>query len=261
MTWILSLLAAASLSIVVAGDTSAPLRYLPNEAFGVGERLTYDVGYKFISAGTAVFDIAKQLEYINGRPCYKVTFVTASHKSLEFIYKVRDTYRTYLDVDGIFPWKFEQHIRERNFSKDYTAEFDQTNHKALSANDTVDIPAFMHDIVSAFYYVRTLDLRSYQRGQFIPLQNFIDGKAHELAVYIVGKERIEVDAGTFDCIVVEPRIAAGSPFGFKGRLRLWLSNDARKIPIKVSTEIPIGSIDAELKQYQGTRGPIEAKVR
>lgn len=260
MTWLLSSLAAASMAMFMAGDVAAPLRYHPNEAFGVGERLTYDIGYKFISAGTAVFDVAKQVEYINGRPCYKVTFVTASHKSLEFIYKVRDTYRTYLDVDGIFPWKFEQHIREKNYSKDYTAEFDQANHKAITPDSTVDIPAFMHDIVSAFYYVRTMDLRSYQKGQYIKLQNFIDGKSHDLAVYILGTERIEVDAGVFDCIVVEPRIASGSPFGFKGRLRLWLSNDARKIPIKVSTEIPIGSIDAELKHYQGTRGAIDAKV-
>ena len=261
MTWLLSVLAAASLSLFVAGDTVAPLRYLPNEAFGLGERLTYDVGYKFISAGTAVFDIAKQIEYVNGRPCYKVTFITASHKSLEFIYKVRDTYRTYLDVDGIFPWKFEQHIRERNFSKDYVASFDQANHRAITPNDTVDIPAYMHDIVSAFYFVRTQNLKAYKPGPSIKLQNFIDGKSHDLAVYILGSERIEVDAGTFDCIVVEPRIASGSPFGFQGRLRLWLTNDERKIPVKVSTEIPIGSIDAELKYYQGTRGPIDAKVR
>ncbi|MCO6465047.1 MAG: DUF3108 domain-containing protein [Bradyrhizobiaceae bacterium] len=259
MTWIPTCLALASLSLFVPTDTP-PLRYNANEAFGVGERLTYDVGYKFISAGTAVFDVAKDLSYVNGRPCYKITFVTASHPSLDFIYKVRDTYRTYLDVDGIFPWKFEQHIRERNYSKDYTAEFDQTEHKAKTTEGTADIPAFVHDVVSAFYYVRTLDLKSMKRGQSIKLQNFVDGKVHDLNVYILGKQRIEVDAGIYDCIVVEPRVAQGSPFGFEGRLTLWLSDDERKIPVKVSTQIPIGSIDAELKKYQGTRGPINAKV-
>lgn len=260
MTWIPLIVATTLMAVYVPSD-APPLRYTTNEAFGVGERLTYDVGYRFISAGTAVFDVAKDLTYINGRPCYKVTFVTASHKSLEFIYRVRDTYRTYLDVDGIFPWKFEQHIRERNYSKDYTAEFDQVNHKATTPDGTKDIPAYVHDIVSAFYFIRTHDLKSKHAGDVIALQNFFDGKTHDLNIYIRGRERIEVDAGVYDCVVVEPRIASGSPFGFKGKLTLWLTDDDRKIPVKVSTEIPIGSIDAELKQYQGTRGPITAKVK
>jgi hypothetical protein len=242
-------------------DGAPPLRYTRNEAFGLGERLTYDVGYKFISAGTAVFDISKDFEYINNRPCYKITFVTASHKSLEFLYKVKDTYRTYLDVDGIFPWKFEQHIRERNYKKDHSATFDQVNKKAHTTDGVFDVPEYVHDMVSAFYFVRAADLSRVKKGEVIRLTNFVDSKSHELAVHILGKEQVEVDAGTFNCIVIEPRIASGSPFGFNGRLVMWLSADERKIPIKVSTQIPIGSIDASLKHYEGTRGPITAKVR
>ncbi len=242
-------------------DVTPPLRYQPNEAFGFGERLTYEVGYLSITAGTAIFDIAKEPEYIRGRPCYKVSFVTMSSKSLEFIYKVHDTYRTYIDVDGIFPWKFEQHLRERNYSKDYSAEFDQLANKAMTTEGTFDIPAFVHDMVSAFYYVRTLDLSKAKRGDVIRLKNFVDGKSHDLGVYVLGRERVEVTAGVFDCIQIEPKIVSGSPFGFKGRLRVWLSDDDRKIPIKVSTEIPIGSIYSELKHYRGTRGPITAKVQ
>jgi len=241
--------------------TSPALRYTPNNAFGLGERLTYDVGYKFISAGTAVFDIADKVEYVQGRPCYKISFQVASHKSLDFLYKVRDTYRSYVDVDGIFPWKFTQQIRERNYSKDYSAEFDQYSRKAKTSDGTFDTPEFVHDVVSAFYYVRTFDLKNSHKGDIIKLHNFVSGKTHPLDVHVLGRERIEVTAGVFDCVVVEPKIAAGSPFGFKGRLVLWLSDDERKIPIKVRTQIPIGSIDTELKYYEGTRGAITAKVR
>ncbi len=255
------LILVLALPFVVSNETTPALRYTTNTAFGRGERLTYDVGYKFISAGTAVFDIAKEHEYINGRPCYKITFLTVSHKSLDFIYKVRDTYRSYVDVDGIFPWRFTQQIRERNYSKDYSAEFDQINKKAITTEGTFDTPEFVHDMVSAFYFVRATDLSQAKRGHVIKLQNFVDGKSHPLDVHILGRERIEVTAGVFDCIVVEPRIAEGSPFSFQGKLVMWLSDDERKIPIKVSTKIPIGSIDAELKHYQGTRGPIAAKVR
>lgn len=259
---------AASAMVVLApypilrgSNESTPLRYQSNEAFGFGERLEYDVGYKFISAGTAVFQVDKEPQIVNGRPCFKVTFGVASHKSLEFIYKVRDSYVTYLDVDGIFPWKFEQHIREKNFSKDFVATFDQVGHKAYTTEGTFDVPEFVHDIVSAFYFVRTYDLKKAKAGEEIKLKNFFDREVHDLVVKVLGRQRIEVDAGTFDCVVIEPKIAKGSPFGFKGRLRMWMSADDRKIPIKVSTEIPIGSIDAELRQYRGTRGPITAKIK
>lgn len=257
----IAMVVLAPYPILRGSNETAPLRYQTNEAFGFGERLEYDVGYKFISAGTAVFQVDKEPQIINGRPCFKVTFGVASHKSLEFIYKVRDSYVTYLDVDGIFPWKFEQRIREKNFSKDYVANFDQVAHKAITTEGTFDVPEFVHDIVSAFYFVRTYDLKKAKKGDQIRMKNFFDREVHDLVVNVLGRQRIEVDAGTFDCVVIEPKIAKGSPFGFNGRLLMWMSADDRKIPIKVSTEIPIGSIDAELRQYRGTRGPITAKVK
>lgn len=246
---------------VAAPADAAVLRYTKNDAFGFGERLEYDVGYKFISAGTAVFSIAKNPVEVSGRPCFEVSFVVASHKSLEFIYKVRDSYTTWLDVDGIFPWKFEQITRESNFSKDYKAEFNQVSNKAITTEGTFDVPEFVHDIVSAFFYVRTFDLKSFKKGQVIQLQNFFDRETHELSVKILGRQRVTVDAGTFDCVVIEPIIVSGSPFAFKGRLLMWMTADDRKIPVKVSTQIPIGSIDAKLTSYRGTRGAIDAKVR
>ena len=186
---------------------------------------------------------------------------TASHKSLEFIYKLSDTYTTWLDVDGIFPWQYTQRLREKSYSKDVKAVFDQVNNKARTKDGTFDVPPFVHDIVSAFYYIRTQDLSSAHKGDQFRLENFHDEKTHDLIVKILGRQQITVQAGTFDCVVVEPVIAAGSPFGFDGRLVLWMSDDDRKIPIKVSTQIPIGTIDAELKSYRGTRGKIAARVR
>ena len=69
-----------------------------------------------------------------------------------------------------------------------------------------------------------------------------------------------MDAGTFDCVIVEPLIKEGGLFKSEGRVLLWLTNDERKIPVKVSTRVVIGSIDAELREYSGVNGPIRAKV-
>ena len=244
-----------------ANDHLKAMRYVPNKAFGFGERLEYDVHYSFVKAGTAVFYVDKKSHTVSGRPTFKVTFQVKSNPDFAFIYKVQDTYVTWLDIDGIFPWQFIQRTREKNFKKDFKAIFDQHQHKAVTTEGTYDIPPFVHDVVSAFYFVRTQDLSNAKRGERIRLKNFFDRETHDLVVIVKGRERIEVKGGTYDCVVVEPKIEQGSPFGFDGKLELWLSNDERKIPVKVVTHIPIGTIEAELTHYRGTRGSVDARVR
>jgi hypothetical protein len=249
-------------AVTLRSDSSAPpLRSIPNTAFHLGERLEYDISYAFISAGTAVFQVAKQPATVSRRPCYVVQFTVQSHKSLELIYKVRDTYTTWIDMEGIFPWQFTQRTRENTFKRDFKAVFDQVAKTATTTEGTFTVPPFVHDVVSAFYYVRTQPLKQARRGDVIRLQNFFDRETHDLRVKVLGRERITVEAGTFDCVVIEPEIASGSPFAFEGRLRMWMSADDRAIPVRVRTKIPIGSIDAELTSYAGTRGRVDAHLR
>lgn len=255
------LVCTAALALATLPSPSGDdFRYVPNEAFGFGERLEFRIGYKFITAGRAYFQIAPEPIYREGRPCYDIWFEVRSLESLDWLYRVRDRYRTVLDVAGIFPWEFEQHIREGNFRRDFSARFDQRNRKAITTEGTFDVPQYVHDIVSAFYYVRTLDLRSYSKGAIVQLQNFFDRQTHDLGVKIWGRQTVEVEAGTFRCIVVEPLIREGGLFKSEGRILIWLSDDDRKIPVKVSTKIPIGSIDAELTGYSGLRGPLSARI-
>jgi hypothetical protein len=237
-----------------------PLRYVKNEAFGFGERLEYSVGYKFITAGYAVFQVGKEPIVTSNRKCYDIRFDVASLASLEFLYKVRDRYRTMVDIDGLFPWRFEQKIREGGFSKDFSATFDQEKNSAVTTEGTFKIPPFVHDVVSALYHVRTYDLSSMKKGDVIHMQNFFDRETHDLQIKILGREQIEVEAGTFKTIVIEPIIKQGGLFKSEGRILIWLSDDDRKIPVRVSSKILIGSVDAELTGYKGLRGPLPSKV-
>ena len=236
------------------------LRSIENTAFGFGERLEYDVGYMGITGGKASFTIGSEATQFNGHTCYDVRFDVASLESLDFLYRVRDRYRTLIDVAGIYPLKFEQRIREGNYRRDYTATFDQVNHKAMTSEGTFDIPPYAHDIVSAFFYVRTFDLKQYRKGQSVMLQNFFGKKVHDLEVRVLGRQRVTVAAGTFDCVAIEPMVKEGGLFKSEGRIVIWLSDDDRKIPIKVSTKVLIGTIDAELTGYRGLRGPLASRI-
>ncbi|MBL7997819.1 MAG: DUF3108 domain-containing protein [Candidatus Kapabacteria bacterium] len=267
LTAAVTMLCAAAAFVVFGGSSQQQQpaekeanRYVPNEAFGFGEKLDYRVGYKFITAGNASFEVMPKPATVNGRQCYDIRFEVRSLESLEWLYKVRDRYRTVMDVNGIFPWEFEQSIREGGYSRDVKASFDQVNHVAKTTEGEYKITPYIHDIVSAFYYIRTQDLRQYSNNSIIPLRNFFDRESHDLGVKILGKQTVEVAAGKFKCIVIEPLIKDGGLFKSDGRILIWLSDDDRKIPVKVSSKIPIGTIDAELTGYRGLRGDLRSKV-
>jgi hypothetical protein len=242
-------------------DTSSiDFRRVEQSVFGLGERLVYDVGYSFITAGEAVFSIPA-MDTVHGRPAYRIEFSVQSTPSFSWIYKVDDLYRTVVDESGLFPWRFTQRIREGGYSRDFEAEFDHFKGVAKTKDGEYPIPPNAQDVVSALYLARTFNFGSMRPGQRTELQNFYKDSAYTLAVRFLGFQKVSVDAGTFDCFLVEPLIKEGGLFKSEGRILIWLSNDDRRIPVKVSTKVAVGSIDAELREYKGLRGPLKARIK
>lgn len=236
------------------------LRHVPNEAFGFGEELEYKVGYKFITAGYGKISIQKAPAIVDGRKAYDVRFQVSSLKSLEWVYRIRNRYRSLIDVSGIFPWEYWQQNREGNYKRDYNAKFDHYRNIAIRKDSAYDIPDYTHDIISAFFYVRTLDLKSMPNDTIFYLQNFVDDSTYQLGVKVHRRETIEVEAGKFKTIVIEPLVVEGGLFQSEGSIFIWLTDDDRKVPVKVATKIVIGYVGAELINYRGLRGPLKAKL-
>ena len=250
------LLCAISVTTIIAQKQE--FRKLENNAFKQGEKLTFDVKYGFVTAGVAVMQIPK-IKRLSGRDTYNIVFTVNTVPTFDAFYKVRDRYESYLDVDGLFPWRFEQHIREGGYSRDFSAFFDQRKGKAKTSEGEYDIPQNVNDIVSAFYIARTFDYSDLKKGDKFHLENFYKNKVYPLDVVFLGKERITVAAGTFDCIIIEPLVSEGGLFKSEGSIIIWLSDDNLKVPVKVKTKIVIGSIDAELTDYEGLAGKFKAK--
>lgn len=247
--------------LLISTKTSAQkseFRVIENKAFKVGEVLTFDVKYGFVTAGVAEFSIPK-ITKLAGRETYNVVFKVNSVPAFDPFYKVRDRYETYIDVEGIFPWRFEQHIREGGYSRDFSAFFDQRKGKAKTSEGQYDIPKYVNDIVSAFYLARTFDYSNLKKGDKIHLHNFYKDKVYPLDVVFHGREQVTVAAGTFDCIILEPLAKEGGLFKSEGTMLLWVTDDQIKMPVKVKTKVIIGSIDAELTKYSGLAGELKAR--
>ncbi len=217
-----------------------------NNAFGVGEELLFDVSYGLIKAGSATMSIPDTV-WRYGRPCYRILTTARSASFFDVFFKVRDKVQTIIDMQGIFPWEFEKHIREGGYESDRYVTYDQINQKVYYKKDTLKVPPYIQGVLSSFYYVRTLDLKV---GKHFDIDNYGDGKIYPLRVLVHRKQTINVPAGKFKCIVVEPVLRTEGIFNQKGKLTIWLTDDERKIPVLMKSEVLIGSISVKLKEIR-----------
>lgn len=221
-------------------------RYIENIAFGVNEKLNFDINYGFINAGTATMEVANLIEY-QSRPCYQIITTAKSNSFFSSFYNVEDRVESIVDAVGIFSWRFEKKLREGSYSSDRMYEFDQREHLAFYDVDTTEIPPFVHDALSILYFIRTQDLVV---GQSHFVENYIDGKQYKTEVKVVKKETIEVAAGSFDCVLVEPLMQSVGVFKHSGKLKVWLTDDRLKMPVLMKSKVLVGSISAELTDFQ-----------
>ncbi len=91
------LLISSSFSFNIAQDTTKEkkeFRKISQNAFKPGEKLTFEINYGFVTAGEAVMEVDPVYQTMNGRKCYDIRFIVNSTSSFDWVYKVKDFYRT-----------------------------------------------------------------------------------------------------------------------------------------------------------------------
>lgn len=216
--------------------------------FGVGETLVFELKYGFIAAGDAVMMI-RDLATERGRLCYHVVSVAESKPFFSVFFRVRDVAESFMDVRDLVSLRFEKHIEEGDFRSDDVALFDQERHVAIYPTKEQLVPLSLgaQDILSSLYIVRMMDL---EVGGTVFIENHADRKNYPLEISVLRRERVEVPAGTFDCVVVEPKIRGAGLFRHSGRLRVWLTDDERHLPVLMKSKVIIGSVAAVLTDYR-----------
>jgi hypothetical protein len=225
-----------------------------NPAYAVGEKLTFAVQYFGITAGYATLSIPEYAVQA-GRSCFHIVAEAQTHPFFDNVFKVRDRIETFLDTEFLMPWRYEKHLREGKFSADTFFIYDQRQNLLFNdRSQNVTIPAEVQDIISCFYLYRSFDLKV-GREDWVNVAAD-DMKNYELQVKVLRREeKVEVLAGKFDCLVVQPFMKFQGVFQQKGEVFIWMTDDARHMPVMVKTKIALGTIDiilqdAELVQPQ-----------
>jgi hypothetical protein len=213
--------------------------------FGVGEKLVFGVQYSLVKAGEATLEIRNIVDF-NGSPCYRIISDARTNSFFSAFFKVRDRFESYMDTTSLYSLRYEKHLREGRFKRDEKVVFDQAAHTATYEDKTVAIAPRTQDVLSALYYMRTLPL---EVGQAVSFANHTDGKNYPLVVKVLRRERVTVDAGTFDCLVVEPILRGPAIFSQKGRLTVWVTDDRYRMPVLMKSKVIIGHVSAVLQEY------------
>ncbi|MEO6901785.1 MAG: DUF3108 domain-containing protein [Bacteroidia bacterium] len=233
------------------------LPVIKNEAFKRGEELTFRMRYGFIEAGVATLSVTSEEQQIGGRKTYHVVGLGTSKGTFDFFYKVRDRYETYIDEKAIIPWVFVRRVSEGGYIIHQDYVFNHFLQKVSTDQGTVyDIKPNMQDMLSAFYYARTMDLSNAKPGDIFTLSCFMDKAIFPLQIKFIGRENVKISLGTIRCLKFRPVVQQGRVFKHEEDLNIWISDDKNHIPVKGQADVLVGSIKIELTNYSGLVNPI-----
>src|SRR5581483_10507663 len=157
---------------------------------------------------------------------------------------------------------YKKHLNERGKVKDDTTVVDEqgriaTRTRPKHTPQEVAVPRPVFDPLSLVYHLRALELQPGRTQSFTVLA---DGKVYKLDARVTGRETLQTPAGTFRTVVVEPRMLAGGLFKDEGSLTIWYTDDARHIPVRIRSDVKVGSITASLRAIHGGAGDPEPVI-
>ena len=103
------------------------------------------------------------------------------------------------------------------------------------------------DELSVLYYVRTLPLLA---NTTVTAKVFASKKNWELEVKVLGREALDTMLGRRETLRVEPLLKYEGIFQQKGKMTVWLTDDAERIPVQMKSEIIIGSFVTTLTRRE-----------
>lgn len=234
------------------------LRYRPQKAFRVGEKLHYQIRYGIIKAGKATVEVRSHTQRA-GRPVYHVVGTGRSIGMAEWFFRTRDRYESFIDTAALAPWEFIRDVDEGGHIIKRHLIFDQAR-KVVKDLEHLDkgifnFPDYAQDMFSSFYYARSVDAAKLKTGDDIAFTMFLDHEQFPFRLRLIGRETIKTDFGKVKCLVLRPTLQKGRVFKEEESMTIWVTDDPNKIPILVKSELLVGSIKVELTGFEGLRHP------
>jgi hypothetical protein len=211
------------------------------------EIFNYDISWLGIYAGNAT------LEAVDSKNIFKITSTVHSSSFVSVFYKVEDYAQCLLRDGRPVNFKIKQH--EGKYRSNKETVFDPESGNITFFNHLRNVKhkhtlkdGGAWDVMSGFYYLRTLPL---EIGKNVYINIFDSNKFYTAEVSVLRRERIKVpDMGEVQTILVKPVLKSEGLFRKKGDILVWLTDDERRIPVRVETKVPVGAVVAQLRNFR-----------
>lgn len=245
--------------VLMTSSSNSTLPTVKNNAFAPGEYLKYRVSYGAVDAGEVTMMVKSTKQTVAGREMIHVEGIGKTLGSFNSFYRVNDKYESYMDKKGLFPWFFYRRVNEGGYiiNQDYT--FYQDKKLVSTGKKTLTIPVGIQDMISSFYYARTMNFAGIKPGKIFEFKCFMDDQVWTLKTKYVGDEIIKIKTGKFKCHKFVPVVQTGRVFKSEKDLNFWITADENKIPILVKAKIPVGYVKLHLVDYKGLKNTMTSK--
>ncbi|MYK23694.1 DUF3108 domain-containing protein [Candidatus Poribacteria bacterium] len=214
----------------------------------VGEKLTYNISLKKLPAGKRTDWIVEE-EVVNGVGVYRIQSEMKTRALFRF-YKFRNQQETHLNPTTLSPIRFQNYVQDRKYQgvvkinfREGKAEYEKVSRPEPEAQEkreakVLEIPPGTQDELSLIYFLRS---KQFVVGEtyFFPL--LVKGKVLKATLTLERKEFVKnKKLGNVRTIVL--RTSEGG--------RFWITDDQRRLPVKIETESKIGAVKATLTDVE-----------
>jgi len=232
-------------------------------AFKDGERLIFRMSYSgFLKAGEAELTVKEEM--LNGKKVYHAKGIGKSASVISWFFKIYDDYQSYFDYNTGVPYLFKRRVNEGGYKIERDLTFDQENTRVsikdiIKKKDTIlDTPINVQDMISTFYYLRNYNTLDMEVGDEIDVDIFFDYESFPFKLKFLGYEELKTKFGVVKTQKFTPLVKAGRVFKAQESVAVWISADDNKIPLKIQADLAVGSLRADLREYEGLANSFES---
>jgi len=235
-----------------------------NLAYTFGEELNFEVSYGWLDLADAKLQISRRAHIQGEIPHYKIDVFGKTKGAATIFGKVNDNWGTILNSETLLPYQSYRHIEEGKYRKHELIYFDQKNKKAkvelydrenknLKEAREYNLMSEVQDLVSGFYYLRSLNLSKLKPGEVVLIRGFFDKELYNIKLIYEGTEKIETNLGVKETYIFSPEIPPNKLFRGNFPVKVWVTKDLNKIPVKIKANLFLGSLNLDIVSAKGLR--------
>jgi hypothetical protein len=211
--------------------------------FAVGEKLSYSAKLGMLTLGSATLEVLP-LDTIRGVESFRLRFRL---KGKNAFYSLDDVLESWVGTSDMISRRFMQDFVENDKPKHRLYEIfpDSGYFRQQGRDTTMATPAEPLDDAGFFYFVRVTPL---EVGHKYSYDRYFRKEKNPVTIEVLRREKLELpDGSKVQCLVLHPVIDTKGLFSKRSETRIWLTDDARRIPVQVRTKFPFGTITLRLK--------------